>query len=316
MREKSNGRDVRGSTELLIRQRLRTLDRALPAAQQGNPAAIHQARVATRRLREALPLVASGPAGRKLQRRVRGLTRALGPVRELDVALQMLDEFEGAGDISVAASECLRRAIGDERQRLLEEMIPAVERSDPEKLSRKAIAAARARDEQSVSPRTRAPNAAAAAERRAARRAERLRAAMANAAGMYLPDRLHEVRIAVKKLRYALEIVSAPGPRRTTGTARSASPRARAAAAALRTLKRAQVLLGRMHDLEVLITRTRAVQGSSRAPDLRLSGDLDGFVRRLEMECRQLHAQYIALRPALLEVCTDAAKVRRRSPAA
>ena len=30
---------------------------------------------------------------------------------------------------------------------------------------------------------------------------------MDDAAGLYLPDRLHDVRIAVKKLRYSLELV-------------------------------------------------------------------------------------------------------------
>ena len=79
---------------------------------------------------------------------------------------------------------------------------------------------------------------------RAARRAEGLRAAIENAAGIYLPDRLHEVRIAVKKLRYALEIARDLSGSRAT--------------ARIRTLKRVQDLLGRMHDLEMLIARTRA----------------------------------------------------------
>ena len=114
---------------------------------------------------------------------------------------------------------------------------------------------------------------------RAARRAERLRAAIENAAGIYLPDRLHEVRIAVKKLRYALEIARELSGSRAT--------------ARIRTLKRAQDLLGRMHDLEVLIARTRAVQGRAGAPNLRLSADLDRLVRRLETECRQLHGRYM-----------------------
>ena len=63
---------VIGRSELLIRQRLSALSRALPGARAGEVPAIHQARVATRRLREALPLVARGSAGRKLARTVRG----------------------------------------------------------------------------------------------------------------------------------------------------------------------------------------------------------------------------------------------------
>ena len=69
-----------------------------------------------------------------------------------------------------------------------------------------------------------------------------------------------------------------------------------------------------MHDLEVLIARTRGVQGSPSAPNLRLSGDLDQLVRRLETECRQLHGHYMALRPQLLAICdrVDASAAARR----
>src|SRR5262245_39176386 len=83
------------ASELLIRQRLVALTRALPGARQGDPTNLHRARVATRRLREALPLLASGGRRRKLERSMRRLTRALGPVRELDVALDMLERLNG-----------------------------------------------------------------------------------------------------------------------------------------------------------------------------------------------------------------------------
>ena len=72
-----------------------------------------------------------------------------------------------------------------------------------------------------------------------------------------------------------------------------------------------------MHDLEVLIARTRAVQGSPSAPTLKLSADLDRLVRRLETECRQLHGHYMASRTALLSLCDhviDGAPRARRPP--
>jgi CHAD domain-containing protein len=290
-----------GSSELLIRQRLRALSRSLPAAQDGDVPAIHQARVATRRLREALPLVASGAAGRKLQRLVRRLTRSLGSVRELDVAMLMLEEFSAARDVPRTGVTCLQKVVRDERGRLHGDMTQAVERLNLEKLTRKAVAAARARDERgSGSPRAADPAQLASARQRAARRAERLRGAIENAAGIYLPDRLHNVRIAVKKLRYAMEIDrELSGSRATTR---------------LMTLKRAQDLLGRMHDLEVLIARTRAVQGAPNAPSLRLSADLDRLVRRLETECRQLHGHYITVRPALLAICDHVIALAQRAP--
>jgi CHAD domain-containing protein len=305
-----------GHRELLIRQRIQTLSRALPGAREGSVTSVHQARVATRRLREALPLVASGNVRRKLQRRVRRLTRALGVVRELDVVLLLLEEFANSGYASAASVQCLWRAIGDERQRVHADLLRSVERINVDKLARRAIAAAQARDAEPRATGERAAHARAAIDSRTALRAERLRAAIESAAGMYLPDRLHEVRIAIKKLRYALEIgveLQAARPGRTA----AARARTRAAAAAIRALKRTQELLGRLHDLEVLIARTRGVQGSASAPNLRLSAELDQFVRRLEMDCRQLHGQYIAVRPTLLSICADAiAKPGRRRSAA
>jgi hypothetical protein len=66
----------------------------------------------------------------------------------------------------------------------------------------------------------------------------------------------------------------------------------------------------------VLIARVRAVQGS-RAPNLRLSADLDRLVRRLETECRQIHGQYMARRKRLLAIADSAAAplVRQASAA-
>ena len=72
---------------------------AWPGAARGETRAIHRARTASRRLRELLPIVdaAAPDAGaRRLRREARRLTRALGPVRELDVAIDVLaDEVSG-----------------------------------------------------------------------------------------------------------------------------------------------------------------------------------------------------------------------------
>ena len=281
---------------MLIGQRLAALRRALPGARKGDVQAVHQTRVATRRLREALPVVLEGRAARKLRRMARRLTQTLGPVRELDVALGTLAELAANGDVPRQAITYLRQSIVDERRRLHSELVRRIDRCDFDKLQRKALAAAD--DQQSPRPTVRDSRRIGAARTRAARRAERLRGAIENAAGMYLPDRLHEVRIAVKKLRYALEVA-----RELSGSR---------AVARIEALKRMQDLLGRMHDLEVLIARTRALQGSPGAPDLRVSGALDTLVRRLETECRQLHGQYISSRKSLLAICDHVIAVDSR----
>jgi CHAD domain-containing protein len=289
-----------GPSELLIRQRLAALDRSLPSARRGNVSAIHKARVATRRLREALPLVARGSTGRRLRKTVRRLTRALGSVRELDVARMTLDEIESEGDVPRSGITRLRQVIREERGRLCVDMARRIEHADLDKLQRRAVAAAR-RHHKRGRARVRRSKWLAAARGRAERRALTLVAAMDNAGGIYLPDRLHQVRIAVKKLRYAVEMAHELSRSRAT--------------APIRTLTGAQDLLGRMHDLEVLIMRIRALQGSDQAPNLKLSADLDRLVRRLETECRQLHVRYLELRKRLRDLCNHvtAADGRRNS---
>jgi len=271
-------------SELLIRQRLHALARLLPGAQKGDAELVHRARIATRRLREALPLVVAGARRRKLDRKVRRLTRALGPVRELDVGLQTVDALSAAGEAPRAAIARLKQVIRQERDRLHVVMCREVARVDLDKLRRR-VAAGHKR----VTAGHKKELAPTRARERAARRATRLHGAIEDAGSMYLPDRLHDVRIAVKKLRYVMEVtLQLSGSR---------------AGARIRRLKEAQDLLGRMHDLEVLIARVRAVQGSPKAPNLRLSSDLDRLVRRLETECRQLHGHYMARRRNLMAIC-------------
>src|SRR5687767_10967462 len=120
-------------SDLVIRQRLSALSRSLPGARKGDVKQLHQARVASRRLREALPVLATGSRGRKLVRDVRRLTRALGPVRELDVALLTLDELGAEGNVPAAAIAKLRQVIGHERGRLHIEMCRRVERVNIDK---------------------------------------------------------------------------------------------------------------------------------------------------------------------------------------
>jgi CHAD domain-containing protein len=277
-------------SEHLILQRLGALGRALPAARKGDVNGVHLARVATRRLREAFPVVASGKTGRRLRKRMRHLTRALGPVRELDVARITLEEIRESGDVPESAIGRLHQVIAEERSRLLVELMRQIERSDLHKLQKKSLEAAnQGENKHDRDGRRRL----AEADVRAARRGADLRGAIERAAGIYLPDRLHAVRIAVKKLRYSMEIA-----RELRGSR---------AAVRLRTLKRAQDLLGRMHDFEVLIARTRALQSTANVRDLKVSGDLDRLVRLLEMECRQLHVRYMNERKALLAICDHVA---------
>lgn len=246
---------------------------------------LHKARVASRRIREVLPVV-PGKAGRgKLRRRIRRITRQLGPVRELDVSQAVLDQLRDRRVVTDDTIAPLRTALAAERQMRWDELRERLSGTNLDKLRRQAK---RAEDLASVRPRR---QLVVRAWGRAGKRALALRAAIVSAGGLYLPDRLHDVRIAAKKLRYALELVQSVGQIQM--------------ASRLKALRQTQDLLGRMHDVEMVIARIRTVQGTPGRANLRVSADLDCAVRALEDECRRHHGGYVAMREALLKL-TDA----------
>lgn len=298
---------TRNVSRPVLLQRINRLLRFLPGAALCVSGSVHDARVASRRLREALPVMAHGRKGKSLLKAARNVTRALGPVRELDVALTTLAEFGASRDVSRDSIARVRTAIGDERAPLCARLPKRLARCDIKGLGQRVV-------DQAAAPLTALETRAllSQVDERCARRAERLRVAIDGAAGIYLPDRLHDVRIRLKKLRYAMELaLDLRNARRTTRPART-SPSGKADAARLRTLRQVQEVLGRMNELEVLIARMRALQGTSTVTGLRVSADLDHLVRRLENECRVLHGQYMAARGNVLAVCEHAEVTSRK----
>jgi CHAD domain-containing protein len=284
----------------LLRKRIGQFTRTLQDVSTGDVRAVHRMRIATRRLRELLPVLPSGgDEAAKLSRRLRRVTRGLGPLRELDVTAQLVDELRGPfrrhrpaldrvadvveGDRTAARRKVTSKHAVVERARVarrLAELSDAVERGE----------ASRAHDD--------AEHARAwrwAVQARVVRRAERLRRAIDEAGGVYLPERLHAVRIAVKKLRYALELLVDLGG---------------ASSADLRTLKERQDVLGRMHDLQGLMARVRSLE-ASRGASIEDRTGLAALVDALEDECRLLHARYVSDRPALAALAVRLG-VRRR----
>jgi len=86
-------RDDRSS--LLLEDRVTRVFRELPGAVAGHDEAVHQVRVAGRRLRVALPLLALKGDSRTLRRAVRvlrRLTRAVGDGRDMDVVLGLFQD--------------------------------------------------------------------------------------------------------------------------------------------------------------------------------------------------------------------------------
>lgn len=275
----------RSPLDLLARQ-ARVLHRHLPGAVEGDDRALHRSRVASRRLREALPVVGPDVAERqsaKTRRKMRRLTRALGSVRELDVALALIDEYaERPGGASAQPIADVRAHLLAERDRMRTVMLERLHAMDLATLERRlAGVIARVSDpEASASDAWRTRLAS-----RVASRAKRLEARVDEAGAMYAPEALHAVRIGVKKLRYALEFA------RETDAAETA--------AEIRLLKRVQNALGRLHDLQIL---ARAVGDMAAWPRPRAAVPdigLESLARSIEEDCRRLHARYVALVPRL-----------------
>ena len=274
-------------TVLLLLRRARALKRHLPAAIAGSDEGVHQTRVATRRLREAVPVLATGlrhsKAG-KAERKIRRLTRALGTVRELDVTLHLLDELTRNEQVPRTAVEEVRAHVIAERDEKRELMLDRLERVDADKLGRRLASVADAlgtSDDEGW--RT-------VLSTRLLKRSRRLSAAVDAAGQMYEPERLHAVRISAKKLRYALELAGDSGN----------APAARH----VRTIKKVQDMLGRLHDLQILQSHVAAVQASSQAGRAGVHGALDALAQHIEAECRHLHGRYIVSAQALRDVCT------------
>jgi len=117
--------NVSTSRDRLWRKRLDELSAVWPEFVHGRTAGLHKTRVASRRIREALPIVAvAAPPDKvkKLNRKMRALTRALGPIRELDVELDLLQEHEIPEGISARSVEIVRRDVAARRQALRQEL--------------------------------------------------------------------------------------------------------------------------------------------------------------------------------------------------
>lgn len=279
----------------LLERRTRALRRQLAAAVAGKDTGVHQARVASRRLREALPVLTEGlqhtKAG-KANRKIRRLTQALGTVRELDVTLHQIDELAERSDIPRVALAEVRALVMEERERRRAVMLHRLDAVDAAKLARRLETV---RQSLMKPASTHAWRPALAG--RIARRARRLERAIDAAGQIYEPEGLHQVRISAKKLRYALEIADESG----------AAPGAQA----LRTIKRVQDALGRLHDLQVLQHHVAAVGAAPRKGRSTPDAGLAVLARMIEDECRHLHGRYVAALPDLVAAVSAA---RREIP--
>jgi CHAD domain-containing protein len=269
------------SLERLLRERATILLKRRDEVQgKGDAEAVHDLRVATRRLQEVLDLfepVLPGKETRRVRRRARSIRHHFAEVRDKDVLHELVRALRPATPASqraaVAALErTLRDQADDERRALAHTNGHAALQV---KGIRKRLEALLERFGKQPARPALVARAARAGLARRMRELERARRAASS--GRPLPA--HRLRIAVKRWRYALEILDASNLGPFTG--------------AIEAARRVQEKLGALHDLDVLLDLAR------RSPHTRaLRPALAAKRRALWKESRPLVAAYgtVALR--------------------
>ncbi len=287
------GTPVAEAARLALNDRLTTLANLISRSSKSTagsasaPRRVHQLRVAIRRADAAIGAfddLLGRKAVRSMRRRLRRLRRAAGHVRDLDVGIEMLE--------AAAADEAVRGAEAAAIRHLLEHaaagrasMVPrlrrALERSDRDRISRgleKLIDGIDATAAGGIGLET-------FARRVLRRHSEELRAAAE--ADLADIDGIHELRLVLKRLRYALEVFGA-------------CFESQARRMIYRELLMLQERLGTINDLAIMSDRIAACVDDAAFPVDRGS-DLAAGLRRLALRFgKRLDAE----RRALVEAWT------------
>ncbi len=253
----------------------------------GDAEAVHKARVATRRLREALPVLEGDRGARRLRKDLQRLTRVLGPVRELDVTIGLVVRLIHDEPAMETALEAMRIHLMEARIRRRFALQQKVDDLDV------AGIVARVKKLADALPDLLPPRRQIDRDdvrQRIAGRAAAAWDAVEQAGALYAPEPLHAVRIAVKKLRYAIELARTA---RMPDSARQAE-----------RLKTFQNLLGEWHDWQVLNDHAARVQARVPVEDVRME-EFTTLMAHVEDHCRTLHADFLARRSDLLGLVSD-----------
>src|ERR1051325_6066361 len=245
------------------------------AVHDGDVDAVHDARVATRRIRAALPFVYTAP--QPIADELRRIGRALGRVRELDATKELLTRLQSRVAQASATIGIARREVNAQLTRQRRRMVKKL-RHRPRSIARAiktGISVAR-------------PSSLWRSWRHEVRNAVRHRAtsvdsAMDRATAVYMPNRAHGARIALKKLRYLMEVAIATDMMADAG---------------LEVLRSAQETLGDLHDMTVLgnMIGEMAFPADAATESLALKAVIGSEIARL-------HAKYVRRRDDIRRAC-------------
>jgi CHAD domain-containing protein len=248
----------------------------------GDEEAIHQMRIAGRRLRVALPLVARKPDGRRVKRALgvlRQLTRTAGASRDLDVGVELYKERLQASEQPTPEQRLLRRRLRTNRWRSRARMAEALMDLEIAGLRRdlRAIVARKAEGVFTVLARVRDLRDTLGAA---------LLTALAEIGDRLDPAALHLLRRRARRLRYASEVSDAIRGEDSGAPA---------------LWKQLQDRIGTLHDRHVLAGWLKAQADAAGA---RGQGALEAAARAehafFVKETRRLHQQLLESRPSVL----------------
>jgi CHAD domain-containing protein len=263
-----------------LKQRIRGVFRHLPKGLAGDEEAIHEMRIAGRRLRVALPLIARRPDGRRVKRALgvlQQLTRTAGASRDLDVGLELYKERLRALEQPTPEQLVLRRRLRTHRSRSRSRMADALMDLEIAGLRRdlRVIVARKAEGVFTVLASVRDLRDALGAS---------LLAELAEIGDLFDPAALHLLRRRARRLRYASEVSDAVRGEESGAPA---------------LWKQLQDRIGTLHDRHVL---AGWLQAQADAAQKRGQGTLEAAARAEHAffveETRRLHQQLLESRPA------------------
>ena len=254
-----------------IWKQVRVLTRQLRGARADKDVeCVHQARVASRRLRAAMRLFADSFSPKQLRRwrrTIRRLTRALGPARDLDVQIDLLQTLLAGLKARTARPGIARLLL--RRRQLRESLQPSVvkaaDRATGSGVFRQisALAVTKVLELKTKHVGIQSPFVFLRAARQIRRQIEELLAFRESLACAEAVDQHHRMRIAAKRLRYTMEICQPVYDGQLDEPTQA--------------VKHLQTLLGDIHDCDVWAEQIDALAAEERERTLTYYGHTRSF---------------------------------------
>jgi CHAD domain-containing protein len=261
----------------LLRERVRSVFRHLPGALAGNEERLHQMRIAARRLRVALPLLARKADGRRVRRALkalRELTRTAGTSRDLDVMWSLAEEHWKQAALS-PEGRLLRRRLLAARGRSRRQMAEALLDLEIARLRRDLRATMTRGGELLFTVLLRVRDARD-------REGQRIIHAFTRLGEEFDGATLHRIRIRARRMRYTAELQDLL----KNGTTEAA-----------RLWKGLQERLGEVRDHEVLSQWFARQASRMRDGQEALRAEAESLASWFGEESRRHHRELLAARP-------------------